>query len=855
MSDPKINIKVTAENETARSLSEAGQQIAGFGQSAEHNFETIRESSESTSSGFGRLADDSRDALSRMDDLIRETSDDARDALLGIQDAAEPVAESLDDVGESSEKTRGGFEKLGDTAKTAIGVGVGIIAAQAIVAVGAAMKDSIRIGYETEREMALIAIAMDLTTEASDELAQGFRGIAGEVGGSVATYQNLTRAYSSIRNEGLSTGEALDIMRNAARLSTLSGNELGVSVKGIADTLDIFQLSAGEAGNVTNALWAAYKHGEANIPQLVEAINSQGAAMHTANIPMGEAIALTAVLQDAGVKNISGAVEAYGDMRNATDAGRLALEAHNVRVVDSGGKLRLFVDILRDAERSSMDSKDALAAFGIRGGVAIDAITSRGPLFQATLNGMTTATDEMAAAQQRYETGNAARAQEFIAWWQKKKEATGAWAMDSIDWMGRVQDKWVYLTTPFNTEIATWNWWTRFAAGATTGADAQERATDASSDFAIVVTAGTEQLDAHVKSYEAFTSALNASANAERTFAAEADETRQKLDAQEVVTRKKGETTEDFRARIAAAGEAEAAAAMIFDDTTQSIQLQADGTYVLIDGLSKAQDELEKSGGKLSNYRGSVNAVVDALGTWRSVEEAIRNQQVARETMQNGNAAVLDFQNGWRGIIQGDGSLTLSNPNVQGGENFRNTSNSGAAGIMGLTQEAFEALLRAAIVRAQSGAQAGGGGGSAPPPPQPPPYPSDAQAIGTAPNGATVLVNAAQAFMWRESDRHFSSADRGNETEWLAGRRLPFAKGGMTQGAVNALLGDNPSGREAVLPLDSPVTISVLADALEAAMGRGGGRSSGAPTVIIINNTQDADRVLRAYGLNRRMLG
>ena len=58
----------------------------------------------------------------------------------------------------------------------------------------------------------------------------------------------------------------------------------------------------------------------------------------------------------------------------------------------------------------------------------------------------------------------------------------------------------------------------------------------------------------------------------------------------------------------------------------------------------------------------------------------------------------------------------------------------------------------------------------------------------------------------------------------------PLARGGMSTGPTNAIIGDNPSGREAVLPLDSPHTISALSSALALA---GAGRRDSVPHIDV----------------------
>ena len=59
-----------------------------------------------------------------------------------------------------------------------------------------------------------------------------------------------------------------------------------------------------------------------------------------------------------------------------------------------------------------------------------------------------------------------------------------------------------------------------------------------------------------------------------------------------------------------------------------------------------------------------------------------------------------------------------------------------------------------------------------------------------------------------------------------------LARGGLTDGVTAAILGDNRSGRELVMPMDSPATVSLLA----AAMAKAGGGNGGVTVNQVIHN-------------------
>jgi hypothetical protein len=80
--------------------------------------------------------------------------------------------------------------------------------------------------------------------------------------------------------------------------------------------------------------------------------------------------------------------------------------------------------------------------------------------------------------------------------------------------------------------------------------------------------------------------------------------------------------------------------------------------------------------------------------------------------------------------------------------------------------------------------------------------------------------------------------------------RIPrLATGGMTRDITAAIVGDNPSGSEAILPLDSPHTITALAGALrEAGAGAAMGSHSGGGTISgELRISADSSGRLRAW--------
>jgi hypothetical protein len=71
---------------------------------------------------------------------------------------------------------------------------------------------------------------------------------------------------------------------------------------------------------------------------------------------------------------------------------------------------------------------------------------------------------------------------------------------------------------------------------------------------------------------------------------------------------------------------------------------------------------------------------------------------------------------------------------------------------------------------------------------------------------------------------------------------IPYlATGGMTTGRTLAVIGDNASGNELVMPMDSPRTVDTLAKAMRKAQGNGGGGQGGGKIADTVNIYEAGD--------------
>lgn len=367
----------------------------------------------------------------------------------------------------------------------------------------------------------------------------------------------------------------------------------------------------------------------------------------------------------------------------------------------------------------------------------------------------------------------------------------------------------------------------------------------------------------------------NAVAEAEAAMARRVNETRDALAGQEKVTREKNETTAEFKERLAAAGLEEGVLRFKVDETVDSLQRQSDGTIRLFDktgelvgafreaegimvdvtdAIRAEEEALDSSTSATRRKTAAVDELKNGLDLLRASEKALQEAQTARG-VEN---AVFEFGD-TRSILLGSGNFQVSQ---RDGAQLGEKTLEQYAELVGMDLSIFRTLFQqqygmyqaTGSTRGAAGTSGGGGGdtssgGGSTGGGQASPVPGDAIHSGSI--GDRIVYRSAQNpdlwYLWREATRNLAQGNTYQKDQWFAGA-LPFAKGGIVTQPTLAILGDNPSRKEAVIPLER---------AHEMGFGGGGGGTSITLNVeqLIVQDGRDLDKTLRSWGIKKGMLG
>lgn len=275
---------------------------------------------------------------------------------------------ALDKFGITTGKVGGSLNKMG-AAVAAVSVGLaGLRVAQksvetfkafetAMVRVGAVSRATASEMDSLAKKTNEVAVA---TTFTATEIAEGM-GFMAMAGMDVATIlDSVTHAANLAMSAQIGMAEASDIVTNIMK-------SMGIETEQLSEAVDLLVATQARA-NVT-------------VRMLGEGMKYVGPLAKSAGLTLTEVSAAMGNLGNAGIQaSMAGTTmrQAIQNMMNPAKRAREAMDELGVSFVNSEGKLRPFVDILRDLENASMSTEQILKLFGVRAGPGMAALISQG---------------------------------------------------------------------------------------------------------------------------------------------------------------------------------------------------------------------------------------------------------------------------------------------------------------------------------------------------------------------------------------------------------------------------------------------------------------------------------------------
>ena len=280
-----------------------------------------------------------------------------------IEKTVNKTTKTINEAGQNASKAGGLFGKFGEDVKAGIAMGFGMstvgMVTRACNMVKQGIVDTIQTTAQFEQSMANVKAITGATGKEFDTLT----AFARELGATtMMSAQESADAMAFLGMAGWRTSEMMAGLPAILDLTVASGRDFATVADIVSDNLTAFGLTASDATMYSDALAYAMSNANVNMDTLGESLKYIAPVATSAGVSMQEAVAMTMMLGDAGIKGSQAGTTLRTVMLNLTGANEKAtakLKELGVAVFDSEGKTRSFADIIRDLNKATEGMTDA----------------------------------------------------------------------------------------------------------------------------------------------------------------------------------------------------------------------------------------------------------------------------------------------------------------------------------------------------------------------------------------------------------------------------------------------------------------------------------------------------------------
>lgn len=227
-------------------------------------------------------------------------------------------------------------------------------------------KGIITTGAEFEKSMKNVQAVLGATNEEMKKLED----LAREMGlKTVFSAKEAGDAMYYLASAGYSAEEVANALNGTLMLATATQSDLAFTTETVVNVLNQFQLNASEADRVANVFAATISGSQATMDRLATSMSYVGTIAHTIGLSLEETSAILGTLYNAGLKASTAGTalrQAISSLLTPTSAAKEELEKLGVAVFDSEGKMRPFMEIMKDLGKAGMTTEQAMKIFGDR---------------------------------------------------------------------------------------------------------------------------------------------------------------------------------------------------------------------------------------------------------------------------------------------------------------------------------------------------------------------------------------------------------------------------------------------------------------------------------------------------------
>jgi len=243
--------------------------------------------------------------------------------------------------------------------KALVGIGASITTATSAIAAS-----SLSIGGAFEDSMLKVKGVANASNAEFQKLVEKARQLGAEL---PISAQEAANAMYSMASAGMSVGEILDGIQGVVALSISQGYDLAETTGIVVSALSAFNMDASETGKIADIFSNAISSSQLNMEKLGAAMRYAGPVAHSLGISIEQTVAAMEALANAGLRGEQIGTALRGILTVFTDPSNEAqqtLDRLGVSIKDAQGKLRNFVDILKDMQGAGAGAEDFAKIFG-----------------------------------------------------------------------------------------------------------------------------------------------------------------------------------------------------------------------------------------------------------------------------------------------------------------------------------------------------------------------------------------------------------------------------------------------------------------------------------------------------------
>lgn len=321
------------------------------------------------------------------------------------------VGRSSESASSSVKSSSSVFSTIGSVVGSLTGKIIGLVGAyagaQAIKEFG---EKILKTGANFDNAMGTVKA---VSRNASDYSADAFRNMEREAFrmGRTTTYSatQAAEALKELTQGGLTTNQAVQSLGDTLSLAEVEAMNVGDAARIVTSMMAQFQASSSELTDYVDKLAKTSAVSKTSIDQLKYALNYVGTAARSANQPFYEIVAAAGALSTAGVEASQAGTtlrDMLSDLTDTTSYSSRKLQALGLDMSKIDPRANKLSEIIGTLRARGIDAADAMAIFGVRGGLAAGSLITVYKQYLEVLNAVQNQSKGTAAIMQQDVTDN-----------------------------------------------------------------------------------------------------------------------------------------------------------------------------------------------------------------------------------------------------------------------------------------------------------------------------------------------------------------------------------------------------------------------------------------------------------------